>query len=822
MIDARFKKSLGDLWTRKGRTLITLAGLFMGLTAVFTVAIAFRILSEDLVANYLGTTPPAITFDLKAGSGFDLAAIRALPEVTEVENRPEVFARYTMGPDRYLPVILFVVDDFEAMSVATVTRQTGSFPPAEGAVLLERGSEAFSRMMRLFEARGGPHATPLTDEERRRILSEMEEKAFIRFRDGSDVSLPIGGTVHDPGRAPSQMEQMLYGYVSAETAATWSPGLVTPRIIVALDPANYKEAKTRAVAAKISKLIEEAGGTLESTGYPSPVEHPHQFQLNSILFLLASLGGLGLASCTVLVVNLKNSILSSQIRQIGVLKAIGASLASVRLLYLGSMGFLGLVASSLALWQGDALGRSLSAVISAMLNFNILTLSLSPLFYGGLLIAGIAFPVMVAAVLIRRWTNLTVRAALDAHGVSEGDRGGELLAGLRLPLPLFVQAGIRNAFRRPARTMLTAATLGIGLMAFVVAMNVRSSLLYTSEVVEESMRHELQVSLGQDVSPDQIKWIPMFSEVDRFELWSRRLATWVDGDGIVSAPFLLSAVPEGSRAIKPNIMAGTWLVEGTANAVQENGVVVNQRFLDRILKVSEYPVGENLTVQVGGEALVLRVTGVVKEFGGPALYVTEAFFRDRFGGEGMGNAVLVSLRQTDLVTQSKVKVLLEQHFDLMDVPVLDIRGTQTIVAVVENHLDVIGYMLGVVAVLMLAVSGLGMASAVTAATVERTRELGVLKAVGGRAGAITVILVTEALMIVFIAWGLAALLSPDVSRSLTAWFGDVIAEYPFDYRTDRLGLGFALGTGVLLAVIASAVPVRMALTRRVRDALGYE
>ena len=43
-------------------------------------------------------------------------------------------------------------------------------------------------------------------------------------------------------------------------------------------------------------------------------------------------------------------------------------------------------------------------------------------------------------------------------------------------------------------------------MAFVVAMNVRSSLLYTSEVVEDSMRHELQVSLGRDVTPEQIKW----------------------------------------------------------------------------------------------------------------------------------------------------------------------------------------------------------------------------------------------------------------------------------------------------------------------------
>ena len=61
MISPRMKKVFADFTTRWGRSLVTLAGLVIGISAVIGVASSLLILSDDLTENFTRTNPPNVS-----------------------------------------------------------------------------------------------------------------------------------------------------------------------------------------------------------------------------------------------------------------------------------------------------------------------------------------------------------------------------------------------------------------------------------------------------------------------------------------------------------------------------------------------------------------------------------------------------------------------------------------------------------------------------------------------------------------------------------------------------------------------------------------
>ena len=126
------------------------------------------------------------------------------------------------------------------------------------------------------------------------------------------------------------------------------------------------------------------------------------------------------------------------------------------------------------------------------------------------------------------------------------------------------------------------------------------------------------------------------------------------------------------------------------------------------------------------------------------------------------------------------------------------------------------------ALLMVFVGSLGMASGVSASVVERTREIGILRAIGGKPAAIRTTLCSEALVMALAGWALALLLSQPVSRLLTDYVGRILVEYPFDYSASMMGIAASLALTVVLAVLASMLPARMVSKQSVGESIAYD
>jgi putative ABC transport system permease protein len=611
------------------------------------------------------------------------------------------------------------------------------------------------------------------------------------------------------------MEQLFYGYITPETARLWTGGDIKDRLLVTPAKGFEDDAAIRQTTARLEARLKEMGYGVTATRYPSATEHVHQFQMNSILFLLAGLGGLALLMSVVLVLNLINGILTSQVRQIGILKAIGASGRQVSFIYLGAMLLLGLLASLIALPFALKSGYWVAKGLAAFLNFEVLTSRLPPSLEIAFVMIGSLFPVLAALAPVRRWSSVPVTDALQHFGANPLDEGGSKVDRIPLPLSINMRMGLRNAFRKPQRTILTAATLALGVLIFMVAMNMRSSLIHTADTEESLKRFDVMVTFEEPISAASVAWMSQFPIVERAETWRVEKAMVIEKNDPQQDPLPLYLVPTGSEIIRPNLLEGEWI-----GLLQPNGVVINQRLQKNLQHAST---GTTITIRVADNLFSVPVIGVMKEFGGPAIYMREADYRTLFPETSTRiNTGFVSLKEPSEENLSRLVTLLEQHFDLAGIAVRQVRSSKIASRVIRGHLDVIVATLVLVAVSMLIVSNLGMASAISTNVVERTRELGILRAIGGSPQAIHSMLSSEAVTMALLGWLIALVLAQPFSLFLSDYFGTALVEYPFDYKGSFQGIFLSLLITILLARTATIAPARLASRQSVKEAIGYE
>ena len=79
------------------------------------------------------------------------------------------------------------------------------------------------------------------------------------------------------------------------------------------------------------------------------------------------------------------------------------------------------------------------------------------------------------------------------------------------------------------------------------------------------------------------------------------------------------------------------------------------------------------------------------------------------------------------------------------------------------------------------VGGLGLMGTMTMNVVERSREIGVMRAIGARDKAVLVVFLTEGLLIGFLAWFIGVLVSLPISKFLSDALGESFVQRPLAF-----------------------------------------
>ncbi len=126
------------------------------------------------------------------------------------------------------------------------------------------------------------------------------------------------------------------------------------------------------------------------------------------------------------------------------------------------------------------------------------------------------------------------------------------------------------------------------------------------------------------------------------------------------------------------------------------------------------------------------------------------------------------------------------------------------------------------AVLIAIVGGLGLMGTMSINVIERTREIGVMRAVGASDGSVVKVFMVEGLFIGVLSWLVGAILALPISKLLSDIVGVAFMEAPLSYTFSVNGALLWLAVVLILSAMASFLPARSASRLTVREVLAYE
>jgi putative ABC transport system permease protein len=801
MLSPRWKKLRGDIGQAQGRLLMMVIAIAAGVFAVASISTSYTILKREIARNYLATNPAAALLEVENLDEAALAGVRAQAGITDAEAAGRLTGRVEVGPNEWLPLLLFVVPNLGAAHISTVRLEAGRWPTAPDGIVLERTAASLAN-------------------------TGVDHDIIVRTAHGATRSLAVTGMVHDPSLAPAWQEQTIYGYVTPATLRLLSEDLSLRVLKITVNnPSTDRPGLERSIIA-VANWLRRTGHSVGEIRIP-PYQHPHEGMMTSVLRMLLVFSILTLALGAVLTGTLMSSLLAPQVRQIGVMKAIGARSAQIMQIYAAFIAATGMLAATIGLPLGVAAGRALAENTARMLNLELLDRSVPGRLYLIQVLLGVGLPLVAALLPIKMAAGRTVRETLSDFGArlpSGLGRPARRLSRLSSRDPAFFLA-IRNSVRRRSRLALTLGLLATAGAMFITSLNVKAAWQrnLTEARVERHFDAEFRFATAQPEAV-AVGAVASVTGVRRAEPWSAEAASVARPDGLRivrtypdggHGSLQLQAVPPQSSFLSPVVVAGHWL-----DSADTEGAVVNQQALSMF---PELRIGDRIHLSVRDRVANLRVVGMVREHLTQAtVYISPERFGKIMAEPGLTGGVRVALQESDERTSSAVIAKIEHALESSGVNVALSISQAQLGRALGGHLLILIVTLVVMSILMTSVGVMGLGSAMAINVLERTREFAVMRVIGATAGTIRRAVIGEAVIVSV----LSAVIALTLSAPLTIFV---------DWIVGTASLGPALGNLVSVAALplwlaivvvgaagASAYPAWRASKLTIREAFNFQ
>jgi len=802
MLKARWFKVLNDLFGNKTRTLLIVLSMAVGLFAIGIILSSRSILSEGLAESFAAIHPSSGT--IRTTELFDedfLDSVRSMPDVTEADARRNLTARVEASPGEWKNISLFVMADYDNIRVNKVNWNIGAWPPPEREILIERSAMSV-------------------------IRKQVGDVILVKMPNDTLREMRIAGVAHDPAQVPAQFDGTPYGYITFDTLE-WlgEPYGFNELHIITTNPQDKTWAQQ--VVNRVKDKAERSGYSIPLTMTLEPGQLPLDDILQGILLLMGLLGVLSLLLSIFLVVNTVTALLAQQKRQIGVMKAIGGSSIQILGMYLMMVMCYGVLSLLIAIPLGGAGARALSQNLAVFFNFELASMQIPRYSVVLQVIIGLLLPVLAS--LVPFLTSLKISAA-EAMSVYSGGRGrigrnpiDRLLSGTSLWFargfsirPILLS--VRNMFRNQRRLSLTLLTLTMASATFISVFNIRASLTSTVDDMVRWFHCDAILLLDRSYRADKVRTeamhVPGVVETD---VWLQLPSRRVRPNGSESGMIYLFAptVGEASLIQSPTIVEGRWLQPGDDNAV----VVPSALFQDE----PDLALGDEIVLKIYGKERTFRIVGsFVGTSFASMMYVNYSYIARVTNRVGEADALMISARLHDDANVELISNAVEDRFQRNGLRVSMVSTITNEREEAEAVFDSIVSLLLVMAVLLALVGGLGLMGTMSINVLERTREIGVLRAIGApnRGGARIFIL--EGVFIGWLSWLLGSVLAVPLSQGLTEALGQAIMGVSLTWSYSLSGLWYWLVIVILLSALASFIPARNASRLTVREVLAYE
>jgi len=798
VIAPRWRKVLRDVLERPGRSALAVLALSAGVFEIGALLYKYAVLQPVLTTMYEKTRPASATLSVDAMSDALLDSVRQVPGVADAEVRPVVMARAQTGPDEWTPVIVNVIRDFDHQRIDTFAPQSGAWPPAPGQVLLERSALSVAKV-------------------------KIGDSLRVRMPGGEERSLLVAGTVHAAGLPPAWMDHFIPAFVSWGSVLRASDDAIASveepsqvRIVVSDHP--LEEGYIREVADSVKSVLERNDRTVTRVTVPTPGRHPHADQMDAFLYLLGAFGILSFILSAVLVASMIHALLSEQVRQVGIMKALGATTRQVAGIYLGQVALLAAVALAIGIPLGLVVGRAYAQFSASILNADVTSAPFPVWVLIAEVAAGIAVPLLVALGPVLRASRITIHEALSGATAPRpfGTRRFERwLAGqVWLPRPFLLS--LRTTFAKRARLALTVVLLALGGACFMSAMNVSAAWDRAVRDDFSHRRYDLTVFLRERQPISRIEaLVERDPDVVHVEFWPGGNPYLIGERGVAGQQVALVGPDARTRLLELPVSQGRWL-----SPSDSIGAVINQGV---VMRNASLGVGREVSLRLQGRTVSLPIIGIAKELTPmPVVYAAQPAVYAALGEDGTSTkAARIVTRGHDDASQREAARRLERAFAEEGIEVAGLQRTSDARQSILDHLVIIYAVLGFASMIVVFVGAIGLTSSLLLNVVQRTREIGVLGAIGATPATISRHVWLEGVLIGVLSWMLANLVAAPISAGLEAAVGGIFFKSPLPFSMSPAASALWLGLVVVLGSLSSFYPAWRAARLPIRQALTH-
>ncbi len=235
------------------------------------------------------------------------------------------------------------------------------------------------------------------------------------------------------------------------------------------------------------------------------------------------------------------------------------------------------------------------------------------------------------------------------------------------------------------------------------------------------------------------------------------LETQLVGNGRNTSASITATEPQFTEVRSWNVAAGRFLTDDDMRRKATN-VVLGATVAEDLFDTPENAVGKNVRLSFGPFSLSLTVVGVMEKKGGSgsddtSMITPLSTFQARvpFGrnptGESNVGEIVVKVSSGSKVDETKQGIralLLERHDYVED---FTVETQEDLTATARQVARTLSILLGAIAGISLVVGGIGIMNIMLVSVTERTREIGIRKAVGASRGDILLQFVIEAIIV---------------------------------------------------------------------------
>lgn len=803
MMRPRWRKVVADLFGSKTRSLLVIASISVGLFAVGLIVNLYVIITQDMRAGYEAVNPANI---ITSTSFFDqdlLDHVRHVPGVRQAEGVQTLTLRVRSASGEWKPLEIKAIPDIKTEKINLLRLEQGVWPPADREIVVDR-----YKLADLPVGVGGYLEVELPSGKTRQIKL---------------VGVINDQTIGASGEAGGFFLAPVQGYITLNTVEWLEyPRMMNLLYVTVTGDSNDRNA-IRQVSSQVSKAIEQSGRTVFSATTRISSDHPNRVYVEAIAAVLIVLGFLVMFLSGFLITNTLAALLNQQVHQIGVMKTIGGRRGQIMGIYLVQIFVFGLVAFAIAQPLSSWIAYQLLQAIASAINIVLQGYRVIPEVVWLQLVMALVVPQLAGFIPILQGTRITPVEALSgysqSHPPSSGGWINQLIHNLRsLPRPLLLS--LRNTFRRRGRLILTLLTLTLGGTVFIATFNTQDALTSYIDRIGRYFLADVNLTLKGSFRIDEVEaLVKAVPGVQAVEAWAGSTAEMILPDGSKSEQVSLVGPPADSPLIRPVLLQGRWLIPGDQNAL-----VVNERFQELFPGLKT---GDILRAKIAGKETDLVVVGFFQmagKSGGFLAYTSYDFLSRQIHQTNRASSFRVTADRKGLPLEDQLALgrAIEARLKDRGYPVAQIEAGHSLTATTASGLNILTAFLLVMAMLTAIVGSIGLAGTMSMGVLERTREIGIIRAIGASDGAVIRLVMIEGVLIGLMSWLFGTLLSFPVSALMSNAIINALFGAAAQFSFTPTGVILWLAVVLVLSILASVLPARSAAHLTIREVLAYE